>query len=45
MMSHTMDARIKDEAMVEKSGCFGFAPFLFFFIFFSTRQVQEAEWN
>lgn len=46
MMSHEMDARIEDGAMMEKSGCFGFAPFLFYFyFFFSTRQFQEAEWN
>lgn len=29
MVSHKMDARIKDGAMMEKSGCFGFALFVF----------------
>lgn len=32
MMSHKMDARIKDGATVEKSGCFGFALFIFLFV-------------
>lgn len=38
VMSHKMDARIKDGAMMEKRVCCGF-------FLFSTRQVQEAEYN
>lgn len=46
MMSHNMDARIKDGAMVEKSGCFGFAQFLFVCLFVLVPgRFQEAEWN
>lgn len=42
-----MDATTKDAALMDKCGCFGFALFLvsLFFSCFSTRQVQEAEWN
>lgn len=48
MMSHTMDARIKDKAMMEESGCFGFTPFCFF-IFISlvpgrSRKLNEISW-
>lgn len=47
MMSYKMNARIKDGAMTEKSGCFGFAGGegggFIVVVFFSTRQVQEAE--
>lgn len=48
MMSHKMDARIKDGAMVEKSGCFGFALFLFcFFVFLvpgRSRKLNGISW-
>lgn len=47
MMSHKMDARIKDGAMVEKSGCFGFALFLFFLFFLvpgRSRKLNGISW-
>lgn len=48
-MSHTMDARIKDKAMMEKSGCFGFTPFCFFiYLFFlvpgRSRKLNGISW-
>lgn len=34
MMSHKMDARMKDGATTEKNSCFGYAVFGFCFMFF-----------
>lgn len=47
MMSHNMDARIKDGAMVEKSGCFGFALFCLFVWFLvpgRSRKLNGISW-
>ena len=46
MMSHKMNASIKDGAMVEKNGCFGFA--LFFLVVFlvpgRSRKLNGISW-
>lgn len=48
MMSHKMDARIKDGAMMEKSGCFGFALFflvcLFCLVPGRSRKLNGISW-
>lgn len=47
MMSHKMDARIKDGAMTEKSGCFGFRSVLFYIFFLvpgSSRKLNGISW-
>lgn len=46
-MSHKMDARIKDGAVMAKSGCFGFALFGFFHILVPgrSRKLNEISWD
>lgn len=47
MMSHKMDARVKDGAMTEKSGCFGFALFFCWFFFLvpgRSRKLNGISW-